>query len=152
MHEELWAGVDLKIEHAAFFLEQMGHALAPPERSQINVAMQWGVATGWQRSFFAYADAFLAMARSVLEVIDACFGADPVMKKWFQGLSPAEQVRRNKFATKFKNAHKAFKALPLSNARNVSLHRSGVAPVEVSITAGFGATHIGTPRKTCSRR
>ena len=85
MHEELWAGVDLKIEHAAFFLEQMGHALAPPERSQINVAMQWGVATGWQRSFFAYADAFLAMARSVLEVIDACFGADPVMKNGFKG-------------------------------------------------------------------
>jgi hypothetical protein len=88
MHEELWAGVDLKIEHAAFFLEQMGHALAPPERSQINVAMQSGgaiMATGWQRSFYAYADAFLAMARCVLEVINACFGADPVMKNGFKG-------------------------------------------------------------------
>ena len=29
MHEDLWAGVELKLQHAAFFLEQMGKALLP---------------------------------------------------------------------------------------------------------------------------
>ncbi len=27
MHEELWAGVELKIENAEFFLERMGESL-----------------------------------------------------------------------------------------------------------------------------
>jgi len=35
MQEELWAGVELKMESADFFLEQMGKALLPPERTQI---------------------------------------------------------------------------------------------------------------------
>jgi hypothetical protein len=150
MHEELWAGVDLKNEHAAFFLEQMGQALAPPPRTQINVALQATgaiVGTGWQRSIYAYLDAFLAMARSVPEIIHACFGADLVMKKWFLALPKAEQDRRNEFTTRFEIAYKAFKTLPLSNARNVSLHRSGIAPVEVKIVGRFGVSHIGTPIK-----
>src|SRR5690242_13015543 len=110
MHEELWAGVELKNEHATFFLEWMGQALAPPERTQLNVALQASGAimgTGWQRSIYAYLDAFLAMARSVPEVIQACFGADPVMKNWLQGLPKAEQDRRKKFTTQFEIAHKA---------------------------------------------
>jgi hypothetical protein len=149
MHEELWAGVELKNEHAAFFLERMGQALAPPERTQINVAQASGanMVTGWQRSIYAYLDAFLAMARSVPEVIQACFGNDPLMKTWFQSLPKAEQDRRKEFTTQFETAHKAFKALPLSNARNVSLHRSGVAPVEVTIAGRFGVSHVGTPVK-----
>src|SRR5437762_433748 len=71
MHEELWAGVELKNEHAAFFLERMGQALAPPKRTQINVALGASgaiIGTNWQRSIYAYLDAFLAMARSVPEV------------------------------------------------------------------------------------
>ena len=64
MHEDLWAGVELKMESADFFLEQMGKTLAPLERTQINVALRSSgaiIETRWQRSFYAYLDAFLAM-------------------------------------------------------------------------------------------
>src|SRR5205823_5690651 len=47
----------------------------------------------------------------------------------------------------FKTVHDTFRVLPLSNARNISLHRTGVAPVEVNITGRFGVSHIGTPIK-----
>lgn len=33
MDDELWAGIDLKIENAEFFSEQMGKALLPPDRN-----------------------------------------------------------------------------------------------------------------------
>lgn len=151
MHEELWAGVELKSNHAEFFLDRMGRALAPPERTQINVALQASgaiIGTGWQRSFYAYLDAFLAMARSVPEVIHSCFGADrsnPVMRQWFDGLPAAEQTRRTKFTDQFQDAHKTFRELPLSGARNISLHRTGVAPIQVNITGRFGVSHVGTP-------
>jgi hypothetical protein len=38
MHDELWAGAEMKSQHATFFLEKMGAALLPPERTAINVA------------------------------------------------------------------------------------------------------------------
>jgi hypothetical protein len=106
--------------------------------------------TLWQNSFYAYLDAFLAMARSVPEVISACFGADrgsSEMKRWFDGLDAAEQTRRRRFAENFKAAHMTFRELPLSTARNISLHRSGVTPVEVKITGRFGVAYTGTPIK-----
>src|SRR5690242_11621780 len=123
MHEELWAGVELKIENAVFFHEQMGKALAPPERTRMNVGLQSAGAiidTCWQRSFYAYLDAFLAMARSVPEIVNACFGTDrgPKMKTWFNGLPAAEQTRRETFAAQLKTTLDTFRALPLSNARN----------------------------------
>ena len=74
MHEALWAGVELKMDHAAFFRERMQRVLEPPERTQSNVALQASgavIGTGWQRSLYAYLDAFLVMARSVPEVIEA---------------------------------------------------------------------------------
>lgn len=148
MHHELWSGIDLKIEHAEFFLEQMTKALLPPERTSFNVANHSSgmiQSTNWQRSFYAYLDAFLAMARSIPEIITVCFGADRVMQKWLSTLSPAETERRERFSTQFQNARNRFKKLALSNARNISLHRSGVAPVEVGITGRHGVTHIGTP-------
>ncbi len=151
MHEELWVGVELKMESAEFFLEQMGKALSPPERTQINVALQSAgaiIETRWQRSFYAHLDAFLAMVRSVPEIVQACFGADrgsKMMKTWFDGLPTPEQTRRKNFAAQFETAHQAFRSLPLSNARNISLHRTGGAPAEVNITGRFGVTHVGTP-------
>ena len=150
MHEELWAGVELKINNAEFFLEEMGKALLPPERTQMNVALQTTGAiidTGWQRSFYAHLDAFLAMARSVPEIIQCCFGWDTsdAMKSWRDRLSTTEEKRRREFKKSFKGAYKTFRKLPLSNARNISLHRTGVAPVEVNIIGRYGISYIGTP-------
>jgi len=71
------------------------------------------------------------MGRSVPEIVHACFGADQgskVMKTWFNGLPTAEQTRRKNFAMQFEAAYGPFRALPLSNVRNISLHRTGVAP------------------------
>jgi hypothetical protein len=153
MHDELWAGVELKIENAEFFSEQMGKALLPPDRNPMNIALESTgaiIETRWQRSLYANLDAFLAMVRSVPEIIQACFGADlgsREMKAWFKGLTPAEQTRRKNFAVQFKTVHDTFRGLSLSNARNISLHRTGVAPVEVNITGRFGVSHIGTPIK-----
>jgi hypothetical protein len=153
MHSDLWAGIDLKLENSAFFSEKMGKALMPPDLTPINAAiLSTGaiIETHWQRSFYANLDGFLAMVRSVPEIIQACFGEDrgsAPMKAWFDGLPPAEQTRRKAFSTQFKMALDGFRKLSLSNARNISLHRTGVAPVEVNITGRFGVSHIGTPIK-----
>jgi hypothetical protein len=66
----------------------MEQSLAPPENTAINVALQSAgaiVNTGWRRSFYAYLDAFLSATRSVVEVINCCFGHDPhrQLKSWF---------------------------------------------------------------------
>lgn len=148
MHNELWVGVELKIDHAAFFLAEMGNALTRPDGTEAFVALQASDAitgTGWPRSFYAYLDGFLAMARSVPEVILWCFGEDQQMKKWLRDLTSEEQQRRQEFNKRFKTAYDVFRALPLSKARNISLHRSGVAPVVVSVVDRFGVSHIGTP-------
>jgi hypothetical protein len=65
VHEEQWEGVHLKTKHAAFFLEEMGRAIRPPERTQWSIAAEASGAiidTQWQRSFYPYLDAFLVMA------------------------------------------------------------------------------------------
>ncbi len=152
MHEDLWAGVELKMESAGFFLEQMEKTLAPPERTQINVVLQSSgpiIETRWQRSFYPYLDAFLVMVRSVPEIVQACFGEDraPAKKDWLEKLDPAELCRRIDFSKQFKKSYNNFKNLPLSTARNISLHSTGFAPVEVHITPRFGVTYAGTPIK-----
>src|SRR4051794_2865834 len=107
MHQDMWVGVELKVGHAEFFLAQMVQALQPPERTQSNVALQASgavIATNWQEALYAHLDAFLAMARSVPEVIHACFGADDgnkIMRDWFAALPSDEQGRRTKFTTRF---------------------------------------------------
>jgi hypothetical protein len=152
VHEALWAGVELKTDHSTFFLERMQQALAPPKRTQSNVALQASgavIGTGWQRSLYAYLDAFLTMTRSVPEVIHACFGADqsPQMKAWFDGLTLAEQSRRKQFSKAFEGARSAFRTRPLSQARDVSVHRTGVVPAEVIIKGRFGVFYAGSPLK-----
>jgi hypothetical protein len=89
------------------------------------------------------------MTRSVPEVVHACFGHDrsPAMKKWFDALGVAEQTRRDAFTAAFKPKLDAFQKLPLSNARNVSMHRSGVAPVTVQTKSLFGVMFVGSPVK-----
>jgi hypothetical protein len=150
MREELWAGVELKLLHAEFHFESMGRSLEPPEQTATNVALQVSGAilgTGWQRSFYAHLDALLAAARSIPEIIQCCFAEDraPQMRSWFAGLPAAEQGRRGEFSKHFAVRYQAFRALPLSTARHIVEHRTGVAPVEVWISGLFGITYVGSP-------
>jgi hypothetical protein len=95
MHEQLWAGVDRKLQGALFYFIEMGRSL----ESAI-----------WQESFYAHVDTFLAKVRSVPEVIESCFGADRVLipTEWFGQLPDDEQKRRKTFSTRFRNAREKF--------------------------------------------
>src|ERR1700730_8417137 len=107
MDEKLWAGVELKLLYAEFHFDMMGRSIQPPKQTSINVALQASgaiIGTGWQRSFYAYLDAFLSTGRSVPEIIQCCFGVDlghREMKKWFNALTADEQVRRHDFKKAF---------------------------------------------------
>jgi hypothetical protein len=127
MNEELWAGVELKLLHAEFPFESMGRSLEPPELTATNVAIEVSggiIDTRWQRSFYAHLDAFLSASRSIPEIIQCCFGEDraSVMSAWLGRLPDAERHRRGDFRNQFKDRYDRFLALPLSRARNVSLH------------------------------
>jgi hypothetical protein len=149
--EKLWAGVELKLQHAEFHFDMMGRSIQLPEQTWITVVVQASgaiIGTGWQRSFYAYLDAFLSTARSVPEIIQCCFGVDlghPEMRQWFKTRPADEQVRRHEFKKKFKSHYDSFRALPLGTARHISEHRSGVAPARVTISGLFGVTYIGNP-------
>src|SRR5579862_5417706 len=111
MYEHLWAGIDLKLQHARFFLGEMGKALLPPSRTPMSVALESSGAittTFWQNRFYPLFDAFLAMARSIPEIVSACFGADQgssEMRTWFNSLDSAEQTRRKNFKADFDRFH-----------------------------------------------
>jgi hypothetical protein len=150
MHEELWAGVELKLQNAEFHLQRMGRSLEPPERTHRNVALEASGAiidTGWQRSFYAHLDAFLSATRSVAEIIKCCFGVDshPAMTAGFDQLPAEEQDRRRKFRRQFQTYYDGFCRLPLGTARHISEHRTGYAPVTVTINGSFGVTYTGGP-------
>jgi hypothetical protein len=110
------------------------------------------VATGvilhnpWQERFYHHLDAFLAMARSIPEIIRCCFGIDPDrrMRSWLSSLNPSEVTRRQNFQTQFEPLSRTFTALSLSGARNITLHRTGVPPVEVHVIGRWGA-YTGGP-------
>ena len=56
-----------------------------------------------------------------------------------------EQDRRHEFRKQFDTHYRDFRALRLVTARHISEHRTGVAPVTVTITGRFGVTYIGSP-------
>jgi hypothetical protein len=144
--DELWAGVELKLQHAEFHFDMMGRSVQQPERTAINVASGALADTDWHRAF-AYFDAFLSTARSVPEIIQCCFGVDlghTEMKEWFRKLPADEQGRRHEFKKKFKRQYGGFRELPLSKARNIIEHR-GVPPVTATISRRFGVTQIDDP-------
>jgi hypothetical protein len=151
MHEELWAGPGLKLGYAAFHLERMGQSLQPPEATGYTVALEASgaiVGNNWAQSFYAHFDAFLAAARSVPEIIQCCFGVDrghSEVRDWFDWLPPAQQHRRYEFSKRFKGVRDEFRALPLSKARDISVHRTGYASVKVAVTGMFGVTYTGGP-------
>jgi hypothetical protein len=151
MLEELWAGVDRKISNARFFLEEMGRSLQPTRVITAGVPAEMPLQ--WEQSFYARLDAFLAMARSVPDIIQWGFGVDVAMrdktwlKPWFDSLAASEQGRREEFSKRFKPPYDAFRSLALTNARNISLHRKGYPPVELNITGRFGVSYVGSPVK-----
>lgn len=116
-------------------------------RKALLDAMDRGVGATWQTPFFANLDALLSALRSVPEIIQCCFGYDPNwrMKEWFSTLTEKEKDRRCDFTGKFDPSCIAFKALALSEARHVIEHRTGFAPVEVTIIGHFGVTYVGGP-------
>ena len=151
MYDDLWGRAESKLGYAEFHLLKMGDSLQLPRNTAHNVAVQSSGAildTGWQRAFWAYFDAFLLEARSVPLIIEACFGADRVgrvMKPWFDALPTPEQDRRRMFRIKFRITRNSFRDLPLTNARDISVHRAGTAPAKVTITGLFGVTYTGGP-------
>jgi hypothetical protein len=150
MDEELWAGVELKLQNAEFHLQQMARSLDPPEPTAMNVALEASGAiidTGWQRSFYAHLDAFLSATRSVAEIIKCCFGADQhrAMTAWFDQLPSEERDRRCEFRRQFQAHYDRFCGHSLGTARHNSEHRIGYAPVTVTINGLFGVTYTGGP-------
>ncbi len=153
MHEELWAGPDLKLQYAEFHLQKMQQSLEGPPRDQTSVALQAAGAiidTGWQRSFYPHLDAFLSTTRSVPEIIQCCFGEDAAtqsksnkrMSDWFQKqLSSDERGRRRQFKTQFASYYRDFRSRRLSEVRHNIEHRTGVTPARFAIKGLFGDTH-----------
>ena len=77
MHEALWAGIARKLDNAEFHPDMMARSLAPPERTQANVAARSaGSVVGglWQRPFYAHLDAFLSATHSLGEIVNFSFG------------------------------------------------------------------------------
>jgi hypothetical protein len=148
-HDAVWAGVELKLQNAAFHLEQMGRVLQPPERSGHSVAMEASgaiIGPDWQRSFYPHFDAFLSAARSAGNIIRCCFGVDEHRElKPFSSLPAEEQARRREFQRQFKPHLQTVNQLLLSTSRNISEHRTGVPPVTVATTGFFGVTYVGGP-------
>jgi len=150
MHEQLWAGVGLKLEHSFFHFLRMGESLQPPENSPTNVTLEAAgaiIGARWQVPFHAYLDAFLLMARSVPEIINCCFGYDSTkaMKDWFDGVPADEQTRRKQFSLEFEQIYKNFRDMPLSTARNISAHRVGYPDVTVAVIGAWGVRYEGSP-------
>ena len=150
---QLWTGVELKRQHAEFFLNRMESSLQPPEQTQRNVALLSSdviIDTQWQRSFYPYFDAFLAMTRSVPEIVNYCFGKDTRHKEaiaWFRTLDQDEQQRRRTFSADFEVCgYKKFRESALARARNIIFHRAGYTPAVQVKTIGFlGVTYVGDP-------
>jgi hypothetical protein len=67
------------------------------------------------------------------------------MREWFKQLSTDEQDRRTKFKTQFAGDYRGFRSRRLSEVRHNIEHRTGVAPVTVTIKGAFGDTHKGSP-------
>jgi hypothetical protein len=154
-HDDLWVVINKRVEAAAFFLNEMSRDIQPPSASaphqpQLGATLATGVVVShpWQEKFYYHFDAFLAMTRSVPEIIRWLFGVDDKFRpflRWLTGLNAAEQARRGNFQSQFDKAFDSFVRMPLSDVRNGTLHRTGVAPVEVRVIDRWGTLFVGTP-------
>jgi hypothetical protein len=150
MHDELWTGVELKLQNAKFHLEQMTRSIQPPQRTGHSVALEAsGAIIGgpdWQEAFYAHLDAFLTATRSVGNITKCCFGVDKHFAlNPFNALPAEEQDRRREFQGQFDPLLKVFDDRLLSTSRHISEHRTGAPPVTVTTTGLFGVTYIGDP-------
>jgi hypothetical protein len=120
-YEDLWDGIDLKLDNAFFHLSEMGRALEPPQRTQHSVAMQASgaiIGKDWQRPLYAHLDAFLSAARSVGNIIMCSFGADTHPRlKLLEELPAEERDRRKAFHKQFKPYLDTFDERLLSTSR-----------------------------------
>jgi hypothetical protein len=119
-HDDLWAGVDLKLQNASFHLDEMGRALQPSERTGYLVAMQASgamIGKDWQQPLYAHLDALLSATRSVGQIIKCGFGVDTnwQLKPW-STVPPEEQVRRKAFQDQFNPHLDAFNESLLSTS------------------------------------
>jgi len=146
--------VDTKMEHARFFWNRMCEIFDPPRPTQAEVARHatnmasWQRMPNWQWRLYANLDAFLPIARSVPDVAQTLLGVDQRMpadmRRWFDGLPHDEQTRRRSFQAQFQPIFDQFRDLPLSKARNATVHRTGQAGVTVRITTWFGVLYEGS--------
>jgi hypothetical protein len=152
-HDNFWSAVNKRVSATEFFFHEMGKDLLPPGRDGYTPYLSALRASGvilhhpWQERFYYHFDAFLAMGRSIPEIVQCLFGLDPAppMRPWRLGLPQAESDRRHKFQSEFDSAYQTFRDLTLSGARNITLHRTGVAPIEVRIVGRWGTDYTGTP-------
>ena len=144
---DLWSGASLKLEYASYFLNKMERSLNPPPRTHENVVQESAgaiLATNWQQALYANFDAFLAMARSVPDILNCCFGKDRVLYAWFDKLPGDKQRRRTEFSNRFKAGYEQFRKHYLTDERNNSLHRIGISGATVAHTGLFGVQYVGT--------
>jgi hypothetical protein len=132
MHDELWAGVDLKLENAFFHLNEMDRALQLPERTHYSVALQASgaiVGKDWQRPLYAHLDAFLSATRSVGQIIKCGFGADKDqrLKPWARCRRKSRLVGKRSSTSSTPHLN-AFNERLLSTSRHISEHRIGASP------------------------
>jgi hypothetical protein len=150
--DDLWLGIDLKLQAAQGTLADMRKALrlAPP--TALTVAQESGGAISggpdWQSNFWPLVNRFLAEVRSVPAIIEACFGKDlgsREMRIWWAGLDPGEQKRREAFSNMFRAERAAIDSHSLTPQRNVSEHRRGIVEMEAKVIGPFGNVHTATP-------
>jgi hypothetical protein len=129
MHDAL-SRVEGKFHDAQTKLEEMRKVLRPPAQTGATAAAltSTGMVGGhdWQSKFWPLVGDFLVDARSVPWIIEACFGHDPKLNRWWSTLPPTERKRRTTFSTQFEKWRLPIDNHPLTTARGASVHRLGV--------------------------
>jgi len=147
MNEELWQGIEFKVEEGRFFLEQMSKVLVPLWLTDGTWHPAYGVsAARWQPDFYFYLDAFIGATRSIPDVIQKCFGWDKYSEdEWPKPLDTDEIDRRNKFQAEFTNLYQGFRRQPISRLRIGTFHWSGVPSVQTKAKVLGGQEYTGKP-------
>jgi hypothetical protein len=102
-----------------------------------------------QNHIYHHFDAFIQAARSIPDIIQWQFGLDRCAPKaWKDTLSTQELERREKFQKEFEHDFKQFRDLPLSKVRVTTMHRTGIAPVQVALTGSWGVVYRGGPTQS----
>lgn len=151
----LWDGVRFKLDMAQFYLGEMQEDLVPSSAREntshfiyFRGASTLPPANRWAPKFYYHLDALLAAARSVDFVITTTFGVDKELGRWISTLSSSEQKNRKTFQFRYDAIAKDFRDHRLTRIRNISIHRTGMPPVEVSVIGQWGTHYRGSPNKS----